>query len=116
MVPVSTESPDDFEWIESPLVYDGLAVVIRGDHYSPRYLDGEVLAYHANAGDPEDVLGEEAFVGLVDGRIMLKRIVAGSRRGRYTLLSLNPRGDTMLDVQVVWAAPIDWHHHPRKPR
>lgn len=101
------------EEIEAPPGYqDGCAVIVRGDSYSPRYLDGEILAYRPNQADVGRLIGAEVVCKVIDGRMLLKRLAKGSIPGRYTLLSLSPTSPPILDVELEWAARVDWH----KPR
>lgn len=101
------------EEIEAPPGYtDGCAVIVRGDSYSPRYYDTEILAYRRGGDDFGLLVGGEVICKLMDGRMLLKRMVRSQIPGRYTLLSLNPTAEPIADVEIEWAAKIDWH----KPR
>ncbi len=98
------------EEIDAPPGYqNGCAVIVRGDSFSPRYLDGEVLAYRKDGADLKKLIGAEAICKLVDGRLLLKRLTRSSIPGRYTLLSINPTTPPIPDVELEWAAKIDWH-------
>lgn len=98
------------EEIDAPPGYqNGCAVIVRGDSYSPRYLDGEVLAYRRDQADIGRLIGGEVICQLMDGRVLLKRLTRSSIPGRYTLLSLNPTTPPIADVELEWASKIDWH-------
>lgn len=113
MVLKSENDPGDgIEDVEAPPGFFGSAVIVRGDSFSPRFLDGEILAYRDEPGDPELLLGSEVIAHLTDGRTLLKRLGGGSTPGRYSLISLNPTVPAIVDAPLEWVAKIEWH----KPR
>jgi transcriptional regulator with XRE-family HTH domain len=92
--------------------YPGVGVQIATSTLMPRYLEGEILG--AQLGETRHVdlktlIGEEAFIEVANAGFFLKRLQPGSRRGRYTLASLNTRIPPMLDAEVVRGVPIDFH-------
>lgn len=95
--------------IQAPFMgYSGQVVQIRGASMAPRYLDGEYVAYSENS-EPTSLIGREVIARTVDGRMYLKRLQKGSKNGRYTMVSLNPVSAPIIDVELEWAASIDWH-------
>lgn len=110
IVPRQDTEAAAIERIEAPPGYeDGSAVIVRGDSFSPRFLNGEALAYRNKPQDPEELLGKEVIVQLRDGRLVLKRLALGSAPGRYSLLSINPTAPVMVDAPIDWVAKVDWH-------
>lgn len=96
------------ETIEAPPEWcGGVAVRVKGSSMSPRFQDGEHIFYNKNS-DIENAIGRDCVVKLSDGRMMVKRLRHGSKRGKYTLLSYNSTVDPIVDVRLEWAAPILW--------
>jgi transcriptional regulator with XRE-family HTH domain len=84
-----------------------LCLLVRDEGLQPAYRAGDVIFYAREINtDERDFLDRECVVKITRGAILLKRVVAGSRPGRYTLLSHNasPISDSGLD----WAAPVQW--------
>jgi transcriptional regulator with XRE-family HTH domain len=96
-----------FDTIERPpfITGDAIAVEVRGDSLIPVAEDGWKLIY---TGTPElleeDVLNRLCVVALADGRVLVKRIVRGSRPQRYHLLSTN--APMIEDAEVLWASRV----------
>jgi hypothetical protein len=92
--------------------YHGTGIRVRTQTLSPRYFEGEVLAARISQDqgqtDVSHLLGREVIVQYSDG-IFLKILQPGSRRGFYNLTSLNIRLAPVIDADVVWAEPIDFH-------
>lgn len=82
------------------------AAIVRGTSQLPALRDGDIVFWGEGSSDPSIFLGLECVCTLADGRQLVKRIIAGSRRGLYTLLSHND--DPILDVQIAVAAPVLW--------
>lgn len=88
-------------------VGDIVAVIVRGDSMYPSYNDGDVIFYRRDESTPEEsFLGRECVVSASDGRMLLKRVIRGSRAGRYTLVSHN--APEIVDANIQWAAPVRW--------
>ena len=93
--------------VERPEFVKGraVAVTVSGDSLVPTAEDGWRLIY---AGDQtileEDVLNRLCIVKLVDGRMLVKRVVRGSEPQRYHLVSTNAA--MIENVQIEWAARI----------
>lgn len=82
------------------------AAIVRGTSQLPALRDGDVVFWGDGSSDPSAYLGLECVCFLEDGRQLVKRVIAGSRRGLYTLLSHND--EPILDVQLSAAAPVLW--------
>lgn len=85
------------------------AVIIKDDLLSPFFVSGDVLFFRKWQTPNLQKLPERpVIVQLRDDRQFLKRIISGSKRGHYHLLSLNPLAPLMQDQQVQSFAPIEW--------
>jgi phage repressor protein C with HTH and peptisase S24 domain len=95
--------------IEAPpgVPESAVAVIVRGDSGYPAIREGMVLIYWNCLADPVDVVGEDCFVKLKDGRTLVKILERGSAPGLYTLNSINSSTAPIRDVEVEWAAPIE---------
>lgn len=82
------------------------AAIVRGTSQLPALRDGDVVFWGDSSNDPSAFLGLECVCTLVDGRQLVKRVIAGSKRGLYTLLSHND--DPILDAEIAVAAPVLW--------
>lgn len=82
---------------------NAVAVEVVGDSMPWLARSGSLAYFDHQASPPrEDMIGYHAIVELEDGRVLLKRLLRGSRRGLYTLASED--GPPIEDVRVVWAA------------
>lgn len=104
------ESPID--WVPAPPGLENCeATEVRGRSMMPLYHDGDLL-YHLRRADID--LGEFAdqvvVAQVVGGKRWVKVLKPGSRRGRYTLESINPAFDAIEDQQLEWIGPIEWVH------
>ena len=84
-----------------------VAIIVRGDSGYPAIRDGMVLVYWNCLADPSDVVGEDCFVRLKDGRTLVKLLERGSGPGLWTLVSINTSVAPIRDVEIEWAAPIE---------
>lgn len=97
------------EVVESPPgeTLSTVAVIVRGDSMYPVYQDGDVIFYARDGVDDEaGYLGRECVVKIVNGPTMLKRVMRGSDRGSYLLLSYN--ASPLDNVRLEWASPVRW--------
>lgn len=93
--------------IDLPTVDDNLMCVkVEGDSQRPRYFHGELVFYKADHFAPSQVVGQECVVRLQDGRMLIKTVRRGTRKGVYSLESWN--ADLIEDVVIDWAAPVAW--------
>lgn len=81
-----------------------VAVEIRGDSLGSFF--NEWLVYYDDVRVPvtPDLIGRLCVLGLVDGRVLIKKIKASQTPGHYHLLSQTE--EPILDVEVVWAARV----------
>lgn len=84
-----------------------MAVVVHGDGLYPAYHDGDVIFYsRAQEDEAANYLGRECVVKLPDGPTLLKRVMRGSERDSYLLLSYNAA--PMDNMRLQWASPVRW--------
>jgi DNA-binding XRE family transcriptional regulator len=83
------------------------ALQVRGDALYPVYQDGDMVFYSAHTGlDDNEFLGRECVVKIADGATVLRRVVRGAQRGKYTLIAFN--APAMADQKLDWAKPVRW--------
>ena len=81
-----------------------VAVQIRGASLG-KLLDGWLAFYDDRHDPPTEALhGRLCVCGLADGRVVLKKLLPGSRAGLYHLESSTE--GTMFDRAVIWAAKV----------
>ena len=102
---VFSEGQGPFEQVEAPpnTTPTMVALRVRGDSMSPMIEDGW-LVYYDRHEFSEIATGKPYVVGLVDGRVLIKKIVHGRRKGCYDLYSVT--GSPMLDQAVEWIARV----------
>lgn len=96
-----------FGTIERPpfITGEAIAVEVRGDSLVPVAEDGWKLIYTGEPSVMEDeVLNKLCVVALADGRVLVKRVVRGSKPQRYHLLSTN--APMIEDAEVLWASRV----------
>lgn len=91
--------------------YPGVILRIMGESMVPRYKPGEKVGIRlpGNAAPPLSMMGQDVIAKLNDGRMVLKTIFEGCGKGNYTLISVNSTVDPLINVDVEWVAPIDFH-------
>lgn len=94
---------------------DSVALEVIGHSMRGIADDGALLYFDTQKLPPTpDMLGYPAIVETDDGRVLLKRLLKGSRAGLYDLESVN--APTLEDVRIVWAAEITAIIPPRQAR
>jgi phage repressor protein C with HTH and peptisase S24 domain len=84
-----------------------VAVVVHGDSMSGTLEDGWTVYYDNRREPPDEGLHAKlCIVGLTDGRVLIKKLYPGRKRGHYDLHSVN--APPLLDQPVDWAARITW--------
>lgn len=98
----------DLEWVPVPPGDKDVkgAAIVKGTSQLPALREGDIVFWGEPSSDPDPFLGLECVCSLSDGRQLVKRIIAGSKRGLYTLLSHND--EPILDVRIALAAPVLW--------
>lgn len=94
--------------VEAPLdeSLNAVALIVRGDSLYPVYQDGDVIFYAQEGSEEADYLGRECVVKVARGPTLLKRVMRGSERGSFLLLSYN--ASPMDNVRLDWASPVRW--------
>ena len=104
--PVDGDGPIDH--VAAPRDFiEGEIAEVRGRSMLPFFEPGDLI-FFTRADSPRALLNQVAVVKLKDNRRFVKTIQAGSKRGRFTLASVNPAYPPMEDQIVVWAARIAW--------
>lgn len=91
-----------------PDLAEGEVTEVRGRSMLPAYGPGDRLFHKYVDTDPAQQVGRLVVAKLSDGRRFVKVLQAGSRRGRFTLESLNPAYEPMKDQVVAAVASIVW--------
>lgn len=84
------------------------ALKVRGGSMVPAYYDGDLIFYapQTDLRPPTELIGRECVIRTRDGRMYLKRLLKGSRRGIYVLHS--HAAEPILDVAIEWACPVKY--------
>lgn len=84
-----------------------VAVEVRGDSMHP-IAEDRWLVYYSDRHDPphDGLYGALCVVGLVDDRVLIKKLLPGRKPGFYDLYS--PNAAPLLDQAVTWAAEVEW--------
>lgn len=84
-----------------------VAVIVQGDSMSGTLEDGWTVYYDNRRDPPDETLHARlCIIGLKDGRVLIKKLYPGRKRGHYDLHSVN--APVLLDQPVDWAARITW--------
>lgn len=98
---------EGIDTVERPPFVNGraVAVEVRGDSLLPVAEDGWRLVYVGEQTILEDeVLNRLCVVQLVDGRMLVKRVMRGSEPQRYHLMSTN--APIIENAEIEWAARV----------
>lgn len=89
----------------------GAAVQVRGQSMRPLFEEGDLLFFRLRREPPrkpEDIPDRPVIVQVTDGPLYVKRLLPGTRRGRFHLLSINPLTPILQDQPVESFAIIEW--------
>lgn len=90
-----------------------VAVQVEGDSMLPAYRDQDILFYTRDGADDwTRHVGDECVVKVHDGRVFVKVLKRGGKKGHATLSSYN--ATDIEDVRIDWAAPILWVKRARR--
>lgn len=107
VVPFDEDDPIDI--VEAPPgMEESEAMVVRGDSGRPMFADGDVLFPAPPSTEIARHIGSVVVLQLRDGRRTLKRLLRGSKKDRWRLISVNPDVPPLEDQIVSWVAPIPW--------
>lgn len=100
-----TPSPPGFERDH------GGACIVRGVSMRPVYDPGDMLFFRHRRDPPastKDLPERAVIVQVKDGPLYVKKMLPGTRRGRFHLLSINPLTPILQDQPVESFAYIEW--------
>jgi hypothetical protein len=94
---------------------DSVAVEVAGHSMRAIAPDGALLYFVDQRTPPSpNMLGEVCVVETEDGRVLVKRLLKGSKPGVFDLESAS--GPRLEDVKLRWAAMITYTVHPHEAR
>jgi hypothetical protein len=107
----SDDSPMDYT--DAPPGYaGGRCYVVRGDSMSPVYEDADRLYVKLREDPPRARLARPVVVQVKDGPLLVKKLLPGTRKGLFHLLSVNPMMPTLEDRPIEWIERIGWVNLP----
>ena len=107
VAPIDGDGPIDYV-TAPPDLAEGEVLEVRGRSMLPAYEHGDLLFHRFMDPDPRELVGKLVVAKLKDGRRFVKVLLAGTRRGRFTLASLNPSFAPMEDQASEAVARIVW--------
>lgn len=106
-------SQGDLDQVPAPpdSVAHTVAVEIKGDSIGPLF--NQWLIFYDDVRSPvtADLIGQLCVVGLMDDRVVVKKIRKSKTKGLYDLISNDDR-ENITDVEIIWAARVK-HMAPR---
>jgi phage repressor protein C with HTH and peptisase S24 domain len=107
IMPIDEDALIDF--VPAPPGMEGAeATLVRGRSMVPLYHDGDVLFHRRMELDPARLRDEVVVAQVKDGHRFVKLLRLGSRKGLFTLVSINPDHKPIRDQALSWVAPIEW--------
>jgi len=105
------DTEDAIDYVEAPPGYaKGSAAVVRGESMRPTFDDGDMLFFRKREDPPafKDMPLRPVIVEVLDGALYVKKMLPGTKRGRFHLLSVNPLTPVLQDQAVESIARIGW--------
>jgi phage repressor protein C with HTH and peptisase S24 domain len=103
------EGDGAFDYTDAPPGFEkGAAGIVRGDSMLPMFDDGDVIFWRHLEHPPRELPRRAVIVKVKDGPLFLKKLLPGTKRGRYHLVSINPITPTMIDQPIEAIARIGW--------
>lgn len=97
------------DYVEAPPGFStAAAAIVRGDSMRPTFDHGDVLFFRIIEKPPKDPPMRPVIVKVKDGPLLVKKLLPGSKRGRYHLLSINPLTPALTDQPIESIARIGW--------
>lgn len=106
VIPFDDDPPIDSVALPDWATLASEGFIVRGQSMAPMFSDGDVLFPERDPAPPDKRLGQVVLIDLKDGRRLVKKLIKGATRGRWTLISVNPEEPPMQDQVVVRAAAI----------
>lgn len=98
-----------FDYTDAPPGFEhGGAGIVRGDSMLPVYEPGDVLFWRHLERPPTEPPKRAMIVKIKDGPLYVKKLLPGTRKGLYYLLSVNPNTKLLTDQPVEAVARIGW--------
>lgn len=111
----SADQTDELVPIAPGGTEDGVALKVVGHSMGDWAPDGSLIYFENQRNPPTpDMIGYPCVVETEDGRILLKRLLKGSRPGIFDLESR--MGPTLADVRLHWAAEVTAVIPPKQAR
>lgn len=105
------ESDGPIDYVEAPPGYAmGSAAKIKGESMQPTFDPGDIIFFKEREEPPQGkkMPTRPVIVEVRDGPLLVKFLLPGTKRGRYHLLSQNPRNPVIQDQTVESIARIGW--------
>lgn len=113
ILPVEGDAP--IEYVPAPPGMEECeATEVRGVSMQPLYHHGDLLFHRRIDAEPARYRNEVVVVQVRNGKRLVKLLQAGSKKGLYTLVSLNPSFAPMPDQKISWIGPIEWVQKRRR--
>lgn len=100
-----------FDYIEAPPGFaKGAAAIVRGDSMRPTFDPGDMLFFRRREPPPpmKELPLRPVIVQIKNGPLMVKKLLPGTKRGRFHLISVNPLTPPLQDQPVESIARIGW--------
>mgnify|MGYP001766758783 CR=1 FL=1 len=82
-----------------------VAVIVRGGSMAGRADEGDLVYFDRRERAPtDDMIGRLCVVGLMDGRVVVKKL----HRSNGSWLLISTSADPLIVDSVAWAAPVAW--------
>lgn len=103
------DDSDAIDYHDAPPGFErGAAGIVRGESMLPMYDDGDVLFWRRLDPPPKEPPKRAVIVKIKNGPLYLKKLLPGSKKGLYHLVSINPITKTLIDQPVEAIARIGW--------
>jgi hypothetical protein len=91
----------------------GSAAIVEGMAGKPLFCAGDVLFCGREVSELHKFIGKEAAVQIKNGPHLVRRVLPGTRRGRYHLLGISDATPALEDQAIASAAHIEWVRRAR---
>ncbi len=97
------------DYVTAPPGFElGRAYIVSGDSMWPVYEERDLLFVKEREEPARRPTKRPVIVKLREGAIFVKKLLPGTKRGRFHLLSVNPSAKTLDDQSVEWIERIGW--------
>lgn len=103
------DGDNGLDYVDAPPGYEkGAAGRVRGDSMLPMFDDGDLIFWKELERPPRNPPKRAVIVKVKDGPLYLKKLLPGTKRGYYHLVSINPVNKALLDQPVEAIARVGW--------